>query len=431
MDWLRDNQPDAYKLLCRMGCYRYQDVKTVPFEGLICLLWDIPESRRVCVVNYLSKTSLIEFKDEYYLHPAIKEFSELRLRLNHMEYELAHRNIAVFWTKSITSITTTEDALTAFEAYHHYVAIGQYELASDVIVKRRSNAWQGDESLGNSFYRLGFLESIKLVTINISSYLPNSPSLCKIYNILGDIYWLTGELYKAIDFHEKSKKLAVEFSIANYELVSFLNIGLCYIDLWEIQLAIGNFKKCIELSIDTIHRDHAIDSFFCLSFLHSVLRENDKALDFANKAFQEFNLTEHNTWSTNYRWLFLGKAYSNLFDFDKSIEMYKNALSFALKNYYPQVKANSFNGLSVILRVKNDFSQAINYHYKSISILENMGAKCDLAEAYFQLGLTYQAMGEHDQAEEYKAKALELFAQMEAPKQIDRVNKAFEQGVMK
>ncbi|MEI6065354.1 MAG: ATP-binding protein, partial [Pseudanabaena sp. ELA748] len=23
MDWLRDNQPDAYKLLCRMGCYRY------------------------------------------------------------------------------------------------------------------------------------------------------------------------------------------------------------------------------------------------------------------------------------------------------------------------------------------------------------------------------------------------------------------------
>ena len=47
------------------------------------------------------------------------------------------------------------------------------------------------------------------------------------------------------------------------------------------------------------------------------------------------------------------------------------------------------------------------------------------AEAYFQLGLTYQAMGKHHQAEEYKAKALELFAQMEAPKQIERVNKAF------
>ena len=32
-------------------------------------------------------------------------------------------------------------------------------------------------------------------------------------------------------------------------------------------------------------------------------------------------------------------------------------------------------------------------------------------------------MGEHDQAEKYKA--IELFEQMEAPKQIERVNKAF------
>ena len=38
MDWLQNNHPDAYKLLCRMGCYRYQDVKTVPFDGLVCLL---------------------------------------------------------------------------------------------------------------------------------------------------------------------------------------------------------------------------------------------------------------------------------------------------------------------------------------------------------------------------------------------------------
>ena len=40
-------------------------------------------------------------------------------------------------------------------------------------------------------------------------------------------------------------------------------------------------------------------------------------------------------------------------------------------------------------------------------------------------------MGEHDQAEEYKAKAIELFEKMEAPKQCDLVNKAFEQGAIK
>jgi len=34
---------EAYQLLCRLGCYRYQDVPTVPTEGLLCLLWDVPE----------------------------------------------------------------------------------------------------------------------------------------------------------------------------------------------------------------------------------------------------------------------------------------------------------------------------------------------------------------------------------------------------
>ena len=278
---------------------------------------------------------------------------------------------------------------------------------------------------GNSFYRLGFLESIKFAIINISPNIPDSPSLCKIYNILGDVYWLTGEFYKSIDTHQKSKKLALEFSIAEFEFAAFLNIGLCYIDLWEIQLAIDTLEKCIELSKNTIYRYHAIDACFCLSFLYSAQQEKDKAIDFLNKTFQEFKLTEHNTWSTGYRWLFLGRAYINLFDIGKSLEMYKKALSYAKKSHYPQVKANSLCGLSVIHRTQNNFCEAITYNYEAIIILENIAAKYDLAEAYFQLGLTYQAMGEHDQAEEFKAKAIKLFAQMEAPKQIDRVNKAF------
>ncbi len=121
----------------------------------------------------------------------------------------------------------------------------------------------------------------------------------------------------------------------------------------------------------------------------------------------------------------MGRAYINLFDIDKSLEMYKKALSYAEESHYPQVKANSLCGLSVIHRTQNDFCEAITYNHEAITILENIAAKYDLAEAYFQLGLTYQAMGEHDQAREYKAKAIELFAQMEAPKQIERVNKAF------
>ena len=69
--------------------------------------------------------------------------------------------------------------------------------------------------------------------------------------------------------------------------------------------------------------------------------------------------------------------------------------------------------------------QAIEQQQLALTEAEANSATGDIAEIYFQYALIYQAIGEHDKAKEYKEKALELFEQMEAPKQIERVNQAF------
>ena len=105
--------------------------------------------------------------------------------------------------------------------------------------------------------------------------------------------------------------------------------------------------------------------------------------------------------------------------------------AYSVERYYPQVKANALIGLAGVSRTQNNWDQTISYHRESIDILGTIGAKCDLAEAYFQFGLTYQAMRKPDQAEECKAEALKIFQNIKAPKQCDRVNKAFEQRAIK
>ncbi|WP_156818229.1 hypothetical protein [Mastigocladopsis repens] len=71
---LQEIDPEAYRLLCRLECYRYQDVSRVPIDGLVCLLWDLPESQRRRVVNSLRARSLVECRQgEYWLHPVILE----------------------------------------------------------------------------------------------------------------------------------------------------------------------------------------------------------------------------------------------------------------------------------------------------------------------------------------------------------------------
>ena len=78
---LQQLDPDAYKLLCRMGCYRYQDVPTLPIKGLFYLLWDVSEKCHHRLVKSLQDRSLIEFENrEYWLHPIIRAEAVSRLK---------------------------------------------------------------------------------------------------------------------------------------------------------------------------------------------------------------------------------------------------------------------------------------------------------------------------------------------------------------
>lgn len=71
-DRLAQMDSEAYRLLCRLGCYRYQDVTHVSVQGLQCLLWDVPEQQARRVIRYLTDRLLIEFrKGKYWLHPVI------------------------------------------------------------------------------------------------------------------------------------------------------------------------------------------------------------------------------------------------------------------------------------------------------------------------------------------------------------------------
>ena len=43
---LQQHNIEAYRLLCRLGCYRYQNIPSLPIQGVVCLSWDIPQSQQ-------------------------------------------------------------------------------------------------------------------------------------------------------------------------------------------------------------------------------------------------------------------------------------------------------------------------------------------------------------------------------------------------
>ncbi|MBC1236721.1 hypothetical protein [Nostoc sp. 2RC] len=98
----RDNY-QVYKLLCRLGCYRYQYVTAIPEEGIFYLLWDEQNERdKRQIIRDLKNTALVKSNEEgYYLYEVIRQEAIERLKLTD-DWKQCHAKAGIFLSKLIS-----------------------------------------------------------------------------------------------------------------------------------------------------------------------------------------------------------------------------------------------------------------------------------------------------------------------------------------
>lgn len=103
-DKLQRDNPQAYKLLCRLGCYRYQYVPVIPEKGTSCLLWDERNERnKPRIIRDLRDRALVKFNDEgYYLYEVIRQEAIERLELTD-DWKKSHAEAGMFLSKLISN----------------------------------------------------------------------------------------------------------------------------------------------------------------------------------------------------------------------------------------------------------------------------------------------------------------------------------------
>ena len=420
---LQSIDPDAYRLLCRLGCYRYQDISSVSTNGLLGLLWDVPLDRHRRVIKSLQERSLLEGRrgQIYWLHPVIRAMAIARLRPSD-EWAMAHQKAAEFWMQSVPIVNTVGDALRALEAYHHYVEINDFELACNVIVEFRNSQWGEEIPLGWLFYRLGLMEQmVSAINRIIDNVKPDHRS-GMLYNLLGYIYRLAGNFQSAIECHQKAGEISKAFNQDQFKVSTLLNLGLCKKDLWEVEAAIEYFNQVYSMSQqDNVNSNYLVYSQCCLAYLHSSTGREHLALEFANQVDSESLLSQLSAWGAGYSLLYLAATYRNVGEIERSLALYQQTTRYSEDNHFTQIKANALHGIAQLYREQREFASATIHHLQAIELLSKIGAKCDLAEAHLQLGITYQRMNQAKNSGLHFDQAIQLFTEMEAPKRVERV----------
>ncbi|MEM9276206.1 MAG: NB-ARC domain-containing protein, partial [Cyanobacteria bacterium P01_F01_bin.143] len=324
---------DAYLLLCRLGCYRYQDVPKISRSGLLALLWDINSNHKRAIIESLRNRSLIEFSQgNYWLHPVIKAeaISRLQSEFKNKEWQETHQHIAQYYTETITRINNIQDGLIALEAYYHYLTIQDYDAAAKVILHSRDNQWGQYLTLGSTLYRLGLLQPLRVAIANIIDKVSSQKYRSELNNILGDVCWITGKIQDAIAYQQETITTASNWlqhtnsTTENQQefyywkmlqVDSLLSIGLYHIDLWELEKSADIFQQVVDLAINTKHHSWAEKAIICLALVKSYLAQDleiYQPIEYFVKAIINNENNKYNTGRFAYFMQILGQTLINL-----------------------------------------------------------------------------------------------------------------------
>ncbi|GAX36139.1 tetratricopeptide repeat protein [Nodularia sp. NIES-3585] len=419
---------EAYKLLCRLGCFRYQDVPRVSSDALLALLWDVPEDKQRRIIKSLRNRCVVEFeKGEYWLHPIIREQGIERLKSSG-EWKEVNRKAANFWDSNIMSNTTSAECIKQLEAIHHYLILNDWNKASKVVVKEIS-----DTTLVAKLRSFGYIRKC----LEILYFLRDKPNIInldrsRIWVYIGTANYIAGKIKSAIYECKKAINLLEdnENNCCKSEIYIDWNgaLAILYMNIGEYKESINIFAQLIPLTerIDENGRKFLAYIYSSLSISYFNIAQFELSLNYLNLSltYKSYLETTSKSWIKSYGFYNLIKALIAHDQLNYAIQLCEQLTSYSELTYFPQAQGFAMCGLGSIYRKQVRLQNSCEQYEKAICIFEQLGAKCDLAEAYYQLGLTYQNMGETEKSYINFDEAIRLFSEMEAPKQVEKVEKA-------
>ncbi|WOD38471.1 tetratricopeptide repeat protein [Nodosilinea sp. E11] len=441
---LQTLDPDAYRLFCRLGVYRYQDVPALPWDAVQCLMADIPPQSHQAIVTSLRNRSLLECHQGHYgLHPVVRAGALAQLIANSeesTEWESAHRAAAHCWSNSIQRICSLDDAIQALEAYYHYVAIGDYGAAARVILHSRDNQWQQFLPLGSTLYRMGLVQPVTdAITAIIDHISPQNADASELANILGDLYWIQGRLEAAIACQQNAMAIAQAclhteapdpathrwYYLTMLVVDSQLSLGLYHLDLWNLEVAATWFNQVLASTTGTRHQPWADKATNCLALVRSYQGDRAAAQALANSVIRSVQGHGQNGRHAFFVQL-LGHTYLNLENLDTAESLLSEAIQSAEAGHYLQIKANALVGLGRLNSQRGNLAAAVEDYRRAIALLDDVGAHCDLATAHLQCALALASLsGPQAESKHHLCKALQLFHAIPAPQQVSRAEQAW------
>ncbi|MGD1806005.1 hypothetical protein ACP6PL_11275 [Dapis sp. BLCC M126] len=429
-DKLNGDYRQAYQLLCRLGCYRYQEIPTLPKAALLSLLWDVPAPRRERVIKALRDRALIGWDDGgYYLHPVMQAKAKERLKEKisnekeqSQEWLLANRVAAQFYLElyEAEKVGSEKSLKYAFEAIEHLAVIKDFEeccnvllfqvLAPDKIENLRgtANLWNHmSRFISSSEKIINHLSGIKKALLFIplgtiySEVGKNSLALkiseqiltitnqkidleqqvnfarMSAYSIAGKTYRYQGYLHKAEVACQQVYKIALKSGKNYWQALAFYGLGAVYLEKAQPRKALRNFLAAAAYAkLGGITQELKRELKKLLRLLFNPKIEQIAEIQ---QFFQKYNQNQQEDRIKKFNILW---NIARCFNAMKSFEMAKNVLDLTQRLLKPEDNNQQCLlalELAIYYSGKKQIQLAQEWYQKALDLSVNQGEKWSIA----------------------------------------------------
>ncbi|WP_036402273.1 tetratricopeptide repeat protein [Microcystis aeruginosa] len=316
-------------------------------------------------LRYLARLSLLqEFPPEYNVKRRQFQFLPLIsmvvqdqanpeiLRSAHqlaLDYYLAHLPVPPW--------ESLEDLKEYLEAFHHAGALGEWQLAYNILNEERGG--EGKNKSVDSFLDLqGFYrKQAELYEEIIAGNQREQVCYRNSLNRLGLCYDSLGQYEKAIAYHQQCHDISKEIGYQQGVAISLCGLGNCYDNLGQYEKEIALYQQYHDISEEIGYRRGVANSLCGL-----------------------------------------GNCYDNLGQYEKAIAHYQQYHDISEEIGYRQGVANSLCGLGNCYKSLGQYEKAIAHHQQHHDISEEIGDRQGGAISLGNLGNCYDDLGQYEKA---------------------------------
>lgn len=275
-------------------------------------------------------------------------------------------------------------------------------------------------NLGFNYYSRGeYQQALELFELNLSLNKGDSSITARTLNYIGLIKRAFGDNAAALDYVQRSQRLAEQAGDKKTLAAAFNSIGIIRRDQGDYARALEYLEKSLTVSEalgDKVTISLALNN---IGATYGIQGNHPQALEYFQRALKLAQAADDKNLIAN-TLNNVGLTYHRYRDYPRALEYYQQSLALSEQLNNKRLAALTLNNIGRFYRDQGDHKRALDYYQQSLALREKLDDQTGMAYVLVHIGVLHLLQGDYQQALKISSRAIDIATRLVNPDQLWR-----------